>query len=62
VQMGRAAATLEGGIIGLLAFAVFFACQGATWWLGGRAPGAEARMLAVVLDDPRLRRWQRKAI
>jgi lipopolysaccharide exporter len=62
VQMGRAAATLEGGIIGLLAFAVFFACQGATWWLGGRAPGAEARMLAVVLDDPRFRRWQRKAI
>jgi hypothetical protein len=54
VEGTRIAATLEGGLIGLLTFALFFSCQGAVWWLTGRAPGAEARLWSLLSIDKRV--------
>ena len=54
VEMGRVAATLEGGGIGLVSFAVFFLCQASLWLIGGKPGGAEARIAELLADDRRV--------
>ncbi len=54
VELDRPAALLAGGLLGLFAFALFFACQALLWRVAGRPPGPEARLLSILRKDARL--------
>ena len=54
VPLDRTAALIAGGLLGVLAFAVFFACQGLLWYWAGRPAGPESRLAGVILRDVRL--------
>ena len=59
-SLTRAPAMIEGGLIGVLAFSVFFAAQVTLWHLMGRPAGAEQEGWAM-LGQAKQRLWARAA-
>ena len=51
VDLSRPVALIEGGLIGLGTFAVFFVCQAALWIASGRPSGPEQRVSDILAND-----------
>ena len=56
IDLPRVQALLVGGLIGVLTFTVFFACQAALWFWMGRPQGAESRVADALGSDARVSR------